>query len=155
MIKQIMVAIAFVLLFIALLCGVSYASQLAPECNVTMPCIAPEQASRSSRYDGRHLGGRPAACAVKIKGRKIAWCGCWLALHKGINDRSLWVARNWASAGKPLPGPRPGAVVVWRNHVGLVMAVDDDRIRVLSGNDGGAVRDRWWSKKGVIAWRMV
>lgn len=95
------------------------------------------------------LGGRPAGCPAR------AWCGCWLGHHLGMPRRDLWVARNWAHVGQPAGGPRVGAIVVWPHHVGRITAVSGNRIRVLSGNDGRAVRDRWRSVRGVIAFRRV
>jgi hypothetical protein len=92
------------------------------------------------------LGGRPAGCPAR------SWCGCWLASHLGMRDRSLWLARNWAHVGSS-SGPRPGAIVVWRHHVGKITAVNGHRIRVLSGNDGRRVRERWRTTAGVIAYR--
>lgn len=92
--------------------------------------------------------GRPAGCPAR------AWCGCWLAAHLGISNRSLWLARNWASVGHPAGGPQPGAIVVWRHHVGTIKAVEGSRILVLSGNDGRAVRERWRTTAGVIAYRV-
>jgi hypothetical protein len=92
--------------------------------------------------------GRPAGCPAR------AWCGCWLAAHLGISNRSLWLARNWASVGHPAGGPQPGAIVVWRHHVGTIKAVEGGRILVLSGNDGRAVRERWRTTAGVIAYRV-
>jgi hypothetical protein len=52
------------------------------------------------------------------------------------------LARNWARYGAP-SRPRPGAVVVWRNHVGIIERVVDSCTAIVrSGNDGGAVRSR-------------
>lgn len=95
------------------------------------------------------IGSRPSGCPAR------AWCGCWLAQHLGMSDRSLWLARRWASLGMDAGGPRVGAIVVWRHHVGKITAVDGHRIRVLSGNDGRAVRDRWRTTAGVIAYRVA
>lgn len=95
-----------------------------------------------------NLSGRPAGCPH-------AWCGCWLAAHLGLSDRSLWLARKWALIGRPAPGPQVGAIVVWRHHVGQVMAVESGKILVLSGNDGHAVRERWRATSGVIAYRIA
>lgn len=95
------------------------------------------------------VGGRPAGCPAR------AWCGCWLSRHLGLNDRRLWLARNWAGVGSNAGGPRPGAIVVWRHHVGRITAVDNGRIQVLSGNDGRAVRNRWRTTRGVIAYRVI
>src|SRR4051812_49237030 len=93
-------------------------------------------------------GGRPAGCPAR------SWCGCWLASHLGMsNPRPLWLARNWARVGSNAGGPRVGAIVVWRHHVGKITAVDGHRIRVVSGNDGRRVRDRWRTTAGVIAYR--
>ncbi|HMJ49590.1 MAG TPA: CHAP domain-containing protein [Burkholderiales bacterium] len=91
------------------------------------------------------------------------WCGCWLATYLGIKDqkqrRELWVARNWASYGRPADGPAPGVIAVYAyakgGHVGLVTAVRQQGYVVLkSGNDNGAVRERERSTVGVIAWRI-
>jgi hypothetical protein len=89
--------------------------------------------------------------------RPAKWCGWFMAQHFGITgelNRFLWRARNWASVGTPVSEPRVGAVVVWRHHVGKITAIDGRRIRVLSGNDSKAVRDRWRSTAGVIAYRI-
>jgi hypothetical protein len=135
-----------------------------------MPCAAPSDArvkpghvAKANRYRNvefggplapgetqrSFLGGRPSSCPAR------AWCGCWLAKHLGLSDRSLWLARRWASLGNDAGGPQVGAIVVWRHHVGKITAVDGDRIRVLSGNDGRAVRDRWRTTAGVIAYRYA
>lgn len=95
------------------------------------------------------IGGRPSGCPAR------AWCGCWLASHLGISDRSLWLARNWARVGHSAGGPQVGAIVVWRHHVGKIKAVEGNRILVLSGNDGRAVRERWRTTSGVIAYRVA
>lgn len=93
-------------------------------------------------------GGRPAGCPAR------AWCGCWLAAHLGIRDRTLWLARNWARIGRPASA-QPGAIVVWGRHVGKVTDVAPGRIKVLSGNDGRMVRERWRPARGVLAYRML
>lgn len=170
-----------VLAAIAVLCLLSSAegrqrqrvTGLDPMCNITMPCVTPYASSPQKvretrgRYIGREMGiggpravrapkaqesalyeGRPAGCPH-------AWCGCYLALHLGIQDRSLWLARNWATVGNPVSGPQVGAIAVWRHHVGKITAVDGNRILLLSGNDGRAVRERWRSMRGIIAFRTM
>lgn len=87
--------------------------------------------------------------------RPRAWCGWFMGKLVGLHDRALWLARNWAHVGAPA-GKHVGAIVVWRHHVGKITAVRaDGAIRVLSGNDGRAVRDRWRSSAGVIAYRAL
>jgi hypothetical protein len=88
-------------------------------------------------------------------GRPRAWCGWWLGQHLGMPDRKLWLARNWASVGSNAGGPRIGAVVVWRHHVGIITGRAGDRWVVKSGNDGHAVRERPRSIAGAIAFRFA
>lgn len=133
-----------------------------PDCNVTMPCEG-VTASPRGEYIARSgfgaaqkiykprsasVGSRPAHCPAR------AWCGCWLAAHLGISNRSLWLARNWAGIGSKAGGPGAGTIAVWPHHVGLIRAVDGNRILLLSGNDGRAVRERWRTTAGIIAYRV-
>ncbi len=76
------------------------------------------------------------------------WCGCWLATYLGIMDqkqwRELWVARNWATYGRPANGPAHGVIAVYGRgtggHVGIVTSVRRAGFVVLkSGNDNGTV----------------
>lgn len=92
--------------------------------------------------------GRPAHCPAR------RWCGCYLAAHLGLQDRSLWVARNWTRVGRSAGGPGAGVIAVWRHHVGLIKAVEGNRILVLSGNDGRRVRERWRTTSRIIAYRV-
>ncbi|CEG07003.1 hypothetical protein BN961_00384 [Afipia felis] len=83
-----------------------------------------------------------------------AWCDWWLARQKGIRDARLNLARNWAHLYGSPSRPQPGAVVVWRHHVGeLVSHVSGNVWIVRSGNDGNAVRERPRSIAGAIAFR--
>lgn len=107
-----------------------------------------QRVARYVRERVASLGSRPAGCPS-------AWCGCWLARHLGLSDSRLNRAREWAHRGSNAGGPAPGVIAVWPHHVGKVTAVDGRRIKVLSGNDGHAVRERWRSAAGVIAWRRV
>ena len=72
-----------------------------------------------------------------------------------MNNRNLWLARNWASVGNNAGGPRVGAVVVWRHHVGIITGRAGNQWVVKSGNDGHAVRERPRSLAGAIAFRSV
>lgn len=73
----------------------------------------------------------------------------------GISDRRLWLARNWAHVGQNVGRPEVGAVVVWRNHVGIITGRIGDQWIVKSGNDGRAVRERPRSVARAIAFRRV
>lgn len=121
------------------------------------------QPSKQVRYAGVHgvrhirrsaaaaIDGRPAEC------RGIGpWCGCWLRLRYGIADAKLNLARAWARIGNAVSGPVVGAIAVWPHHVGEITAVPGPgRIVLKSGNDGGAVRERERSTRGVIAYRVI
>ncbi|WP_315701280.1 MULTISPECIES: hypothetical protein [unclassified Bradyrhizobium] len=94
--------------------------------------------------------GQPSASAG------IQWCGCWLRLRFGIAEAGLNLARAWASIGEAVRGPAAGVVAVWPHHVGLITEnLGGGLIRLLSGNDGNAVRERVRSTRGIIAYRKV
>jgi hypothetical protein len=88
-------------------------------------------------------------------GRPRAWCGWWLGQHLGMTDRKLWLARNWALVGTSVSGPRIGAIVVWKHHVGVITGQHNGQWVVKSGNDGNAVRERPRSLARAIAFRRL
>jgi hypothetical protein len=90
-----------------------------------------------------------------MHGRPGAWCGWWLGRQLGMDDRRLWLARNWAQVGRNIGGPQIGAVVVWRHHVGIITGRVGNQWIVKSGNDGDRVRERPRSIAGAIAFRAV
>lgn len=86
----------------------------------------------------------------------LPWCGIYLSQYFHKTDRRLWLAREWATEGKPAPGPEVGVVVVWRHHVGVIVGKTDAGQWIIhSGNDGNAVRTRPRSVAGAIAFRYV
>jgi hypothetical protein len=93
--------------------------------------------------------------AGRALGRPRAWCGWWLGQHLGMPLRELWLARNWARVGSSAGGPRIGAIVVWRHHVGIITGRQGNKWVVKSGNDGGRVRERARSVAGAIAFRSA
>lgn len=109
-----------------------------------------------TRRETIHYAPREAPTPITFSGpRPLKWCGWWLGRQLGMLSRVLWLARNWAHVGTATT-KQAGAIVVWRHHVGRITAVRaDGAIKVLSGNDGRAVRDRWRSARGVIAYRML
>jgi hypothetical protein len=89
-------------------------------------------------------------------GRPRQWCGWFMRRMFSVADREYNRAAKWAEWGHWSPGPRVGAVVVWRHHVGLIEGGPDNRGQWLvhSGNDGNTVRTRYMSIVRAIAFRM-
>ena len=89
--------------------------------------------------------------------RPAEWCGWWMRQHLGGHFGPEYnVARNWLNIGRPLPGPRPGAIGVKDHHVFQVVEVIGlDQVLAISGNDHNAIRTRIRSTAGVIGWRDV
>jgi len=65
------------------------------------------------------------------------------------------LARSWAHYGADAGGPKVGAIVVWRHHVGRIVGQENGQWIVQSGNDGNAVRARPRSLAGAIAFRTA
>ena len=66
------------------------------------------------------------------------------------------VARYWLNVGRPLDGPRPGAIGVKAHHVfQVVRVVDRGHVLAISGNDHDAVLTRIRLTSDVIGWRDV
>jgi hypothetical protein len=88
---------------------------------------------------------------------RLPWCGFYMMQLKHKTDRRLARAIEWAREGIAAIGPAAGVVVVWPHHVGEIRGGPDKRglWLVHSGNDGNAVRTRWWSLRGAIAFRWV
>jgi len=97
------------------------------------------------------------ATAAGSGDRPAEWCGWWMRQHLGGHFGSEYnAARNWLNVGRPLPGPRPGAIGVKEHHVfQVVEVIGPDQVLAISGNDHNAVRTRILSTAGVIGWRDV
>ena len=105
-------------------------------------------AAHSSHVAAPFSSARPRDCYG------IPWCGCFMRHLMGVADATYNLARNWARYGSNAGGPRPGAIVVFPHHVGLLVRPGSGgRWVVLSGNDGHAVRERERSIAGAIAFR--
>ena len=97
------------------------------------------------------------AIGVAPEGRPAEWCGWWMRQHLGGRyGPELNVARNWLNVGRPLDGPRPGAIGVKAHHVfQVIRVVDRDHVLAISGNDHNDVRTRIRPTSDVIGWRDV
>jgi hypothetical protein len=116
-------------------------------------------ASGDRHRAGRHLSRSARRHAGRVAqsggGRPGAWCGWWLENQLGLNDRKLWLARNWTSVGSNAGQPAVGVVVVWRHHVGIITGRSGSDWIIKSGNDGHTVRERVRSIAGAIAFRRL
>jgi hypothetical protein len=98
------------------------------------------------------------ACVSANYGEKPqAWCG-WYMRQQVQQDpgEKFNRAKEWAKLGSPISNPEPGAIVVWRHHVGRIEQVTGkDTAIITSGNDGNQVRTRERSIKRAIALRRL
>lgn len=102
-------------------------------------CLIAVDAEARPRHHRHHAGapGRPASCYG------IPWCGCWLRVRYSMPDTRLNKASEWGRLGTAANVCRVGQVAVWPHHVGEVTeCLGGGMIRMISGNDSGAVRDR-------------
>ena len=110
-------------------------------------CRTPEpEIAAGSGVTGTDSGERP-----------VEWCGWWMRQHLGGHyGPEFNVARNWLNVGRPLDGPRPGAIGVKAHHVfQVIQVVDREHVLAISGNDHNAVRTRIRLTSDVIGWRDV
>jgi hypothetical protein len=119
--------------------------------SITLP------ASAHHRQSSHHYQRVSALAHGHRHGHGRAWCGAYMRHVFGIADPGLNLARNWARQGSNAGGPQVGAVVVWPHHVGVIRGGPDSSGQWLieSGNDGNAVRTRYRSIRGAIAFRNV
>jgi hypothetical protein len=112
---------------------------------------APWAASALASVAGRYLGGNPT-------GWGRVWCGVFMRLvvrQAGLPDNPAGnLARSWAHYGRPT-GAQPGAIAVMPHHVGIVLAIQGDRVLVRSGNHGHRVADGWYPARRIIAYRVA
>jgi hypothetical protein len=97
------------------------------------------------------------AAVAESEDRPVEWCGWWMRQHLGgYYGPEFNVALNWLSVGRPLDGPRPGAIGVKAHHVfQVVRVVDQGHVLAISGNDHNAVQTRIRPTSDVIGWRDV
>jgi hypothetical protein len=93
---------------------------------------------------------RTTAGRYSVGAKPARWCGWWMRTQLG-GGPEYNLARNWANRGRPLSGPRVGAVVVWSHHVGMITGrTENGQWIVKSGNDDGAVRERPRNVSGAV-----
>jgi uncharacterized protein (TIGR02594 family) len=114
------------------------------------------------------VGGTPHWISVARRykgtnptGRRSLWCADFMNYvlkRSGMKGTSSSMARDFASYGRRLSGPKVGAIAVLsrgRNggHVGIVTGIEDDgRIKLLSGNHNRVVGEGSYPRSRVIAY---
>ena len=111
----------------------------------------------SCRTPKLERAGGSGATAAEPGERPAEWCGWWMRQHLGGHyGPEFDVALNWLNVGRPLDGPRPGAIGVKAHHVfQVVRVVDRGHVLAISGNDHNAVQTRIRPTSDVIGWRDV
>lgn len=129
--------------------------------SLSAPAEARHHHHHFTHHHYRHVGRQAYAWATPVESGSrprdcygIPWCGCFMRHLMGVADKSYNLARNWAHWGSNAGGPRVGAIVVWRHHVGKIVGQDRGQWVVESGNDGHRVRTRPRSVRGAIAFRI-
>lgn len=109
------------------------------------------------RGHGHHVAIQQNAAPAAPSGdpRPRAWCGWFLRQVYGVADKTYNLAAKWAHYGTDAGGPRVGALIVWRHHVGEIVAGDCPAGEVMlhSGNDHNQVLTRCFPTRGAIAYR--
>jgi hypothetical protein len=114
------------------------------------------EARSHHHYRHHHAGGGRHHHYAGYAGRPGAWCGWYMRSQVGSDPGPTYnLARSWAHYGADAGGPTVGAIVVWRHHVGKIVAHENGQWVVQSGNDGHAVRTRPRSLAGAIAFRRA
>lgn len=120
-------------------------------CAVLLLTSAAEARHRHSHHHHRYYRAHQYQVSWA---RPYRWCGWFMRKRHGVSDPKFNLARNWAYYGSPARGPAPGVIgVMWHHVFEVVSVVAPGRVLAVSGNDGGAVRTRVRSTRGVIAWR--
>jgi hypothetical protein len=111
----------------------------------------------SCRTPKPEIAAGSGATAAGSGERPVEWCGWWMRQHLGGHyGPEFNVARTWLNVGRPLDGPRPGAIGVKAHHVfQVVRVVDPGHVLAISGNDHNAVQTRIRPTSDVIGWRDV
>jgi hypothetical protein len=111
----------------------------------------------SCRTPKPEIAAGSGATAAESGELPVEWCGWWMRQHLGAHyGPEFNVARNWLNVGRPLDGPRPGAIGVKAHHVfQVVRVVDRGHVLAISGNDHNAVQTRIRPTSDVIGWRDV
>lgn len=95
---------------------------------------------------------------------KASWCSSfvnWTLAQAGIKGTASALARSWLAWGEALELPVPGCIAVlwrddpasWKGHVGFYLREDEEYVYLLGGNQLEQVREHFYPKATVLAYR--
>lgn len=95
---------------------------------------------------------------------KASWCSSfvnWSLAQVGISGTGSALARSWLEWGDALAEPVVGCIVVlsrddpagWKGHVGFFLREDAHNVYLLGGNQLDQVREHFYPKVSVLAYR--
>lgn len=124
--------------------------------------LARQSYTPSSAY-AYHPSSAPVSIAENFLGASGAivgmsrqWCGAFMRMvmrRSGNPDFSEGnAAVNWRHYGSP-SSPAPGTIAVAPHHVGLVKAVQGNKVLLVSGNHGHRVGEGWYPMHRFVAFR--
>jgi len=91
-----------------------------------------------------------------MTGFRGPWCGAFMGMiarQIGIEPpKSYKIASSWSKAGTRISRPEVGAIAVMRHHVGIVAAVENGKILLISGNHNHRVGEGLYAQNRVIAY---
>lgn len=103
-----------------------------------------------------------AAGHSEVKSDETAWCSAFVnfCIEKaGLRGTMSLAARSWLRWGKPCD-PQPGAIGIWprgkshwQGHVAIVKEVKGKRVKVVGGNQGNAVTEKWFDIDTALGFR--
>lgn len=99
----------------------------------------------------RYMGTNPT-------GQSRRWCAHFMNMVErkvGRSGTGSGIARSYAGYGRRVSSPRAGDIAVLARkgggHVGYVLSVDGNKVKLLSGNHGGKVGVGSYSRSRVVA----
>lgn len=104
-----------------------------------------------------------ATTTLKATTDETPWCSAfvnWCMKQVAIDGTNSAAARSWLKWGKALEEPEIGCIVVFKRgsnpqsgHVAFVVEDLGDKLRVLGGNQGDAVKLSVYPKYDVLGYR--
>ncbi|MCK9378318.1 MAG: TIGR02594 family protein, partial [Syntrophobacterales bacterium] len=90
-----------------------------------------------------------------------AWCAVFVNAGfclNGVKGLRSARAKDWLGFGRPVEAPEKGDVVVFRwddgsHHVAYCLALEDDQVRVIGGNQSNAVTETTYPLRNVAGFR--